>query len=204
MTRPPAVPTLSAPASSSGSFTVSWNAVPTATGYRLQERLGSGGWTTIHEGVDTSKAVTGKAAGNWGYQVQACNAAGCGAYSAEATVAVLHVPAVPQIVYAYNHNTFWGAIVIPNCSIHWFAVATATSYELKSYGGLQTLYIGPDTSVGGAQVCGPTYIVRACNGSGCSAWSSPPFVPEYSETHIPEGGDPMSQPLRQGSDGEGQ
>ena len=119
-------------------------------------------------------------------------------------MAVLAVPAVPQIIAAFNHNTFWGAIVIPNCSIHWFAVATATSYELKSYGGLQTLYIGPDTTVGGAQVCGPTYIVRACNGSGCSAWSSPPFVPEYSETHIPEGGDPMSQPLRQGSDGEGQ
>jgi hypothetical protein len=40
----------------------------------------------VHTVAGTSKAFSGVMAGSWGYRVRACNAAGCGAYSAIHTV----------------------------------------------------------------------------------------------------------------------
>lgn len=94
---PPAgPPMLTVPAASStGSYTASWTGVATANRYQLQERLGTAAWSTIQETAATSKALSGQPPGQWGYQVRACNAAGCSAYSAIKTTAV--VTGVPKM-----------------------------------------------------------------------------------------------------------
>jgi YD repeat-containing protein len=123
---PSGVPTLSVPATGlNGSYPVSWTSVAAADTYQLQERLGSGAWSTVHDAAATSKAVSGKATGNWSYQVRACNAAGCGAYSAIATVQVVHPPASAPTLTVPATNYTGGY------SISWTAVSTSTHYELE-------------------------------------------------------------------------
>src|SRR5690606_20458651 len=79
----PGAPTLSAPASSdTGSFTVSWGAVSGATSYRLEEQVNGGAWSEIQNNSATSKAISGKGNGSYGYRARACNSAGCSSYSA--------------------------------------------------------------------------------------------------------------------------
>lgn len=86
---PSGTPSLSVPATSkNGSYSVSWTAVGAASSYTLQERLNSGGWTTVQANGSTSWAVTSKTDGTYGYQVQACNAGGCGPWSAMGSVGV--------------------------------------------------------------------------------------------------------------------
>jgi hypothetical protein len=91
VTHPPAAaPNLSAPGSSTnGSYTVSWSAVSTATTYTLDEQLNGGSWTAIQSGSAQSRAITGKGTGNYGYRVEACNAGGCGPWSAVSSVQVV-------------------------------------------------------------------------------------------------------------------
>lgn len=90
---PPAgAPAVTAPAVSSGSFSVSWTAVATATRYELQEAVQSGGWSTIHNGSARSVALTGRSVNYmYAYRARACNAAGCGPYSS----VVLVIPPIP-------------------------------------------------------------------------------------------------------------
>src|SRR5699024_5419125 len=71
----------SAPATDDdGNYTVSWGSVGTATSYMLQEQT-DGSWDTIHTGVGTSQAVTGKGNGSYGYRIKACNPGGCSGWS---------------------------------------------------------------------------------------------------------------------------
>ena len=85
----PAAPTLTGPATylTTRSYTVTWSSVATATSYQLEEKVG-GVWTQVYNGTGTSMAFTGKADGNYSYQVKACNAYGCGAYSTIRTITV--------------------------------------------------------------------------------------------------------------------
>jgi len=85
---PASAPSLTAPSNSTGSYTVSWGTVANASSYTLQERVNGGGWTTAYSGSGSSKAYSGKAAGSYGYQVQACNATACGPWSGVWTVSV--------------------------------------------------------------------------------------------------------------------
>lgn len=207
VTRPPtSAPALTVPTSNnSGSYTVSWSAVSPVTRYELQERLGSGSWAKIHDASATSKAVSGKATGSWGYRVRGCNAAGCGSWSGVEAVTVTRPPPVPTITYAHQHIYYAAGGTFNNCQVRWTASENATSYQLKADGGA-SLYSGPKTSVASApytiQYCAPRYIVRACNGGGCSAWSSPPKVPTYSEDPPPGPGQPPVVP-RALEEGEG-
>lgn len=201
--RPPAsAPTLTAPAiNATGNYTVSWTAVAAATRYELEERLGTGNWNQIQNTTATSRALTGKASGSWGYRVRACNGSGCGAYSPVGTVAVLRAPATPTITYAHRHIYYNGQSVLANCQVSWTASAHAVSYELQAHQGA-ALYSGPATSVASpaysVQYCAASYIVRACNSSGCSAWSSPPRAPTESEDPPPRPGDPPMVPAGKG------
>lgn len=85
---PTGAPSLSAPAvNTTGSYTVSWNAVADATTYKLEEIPHGGTWATVHDASATSKALTGKStAVPYYYRAQACNEAGCGGYSGTITV----------------------------------------------------------------------------------------------------------------------
>jgi YD repeat-containing protein len=85
----PSAPALSGPATflTTRNYTVTWGSVTTATSYQLEEKMG-GVWAQIYNGAGTSMAFSGKVNGNYSYQVKACNANGCGAYSTIRTITV--------------------------------------------------------------------------------------------------------------------
>jgi hypothetical protein len=170
VTHPPGTPTISAPASSNtGSYTVSWSAVGTATGYNFQEQVNGGAWTTTYSGPGTGMSVGGKGDGTYGYQVQACNAGGCSAWSATASVSVALPPLPPPNVELID--TIRGKI--ESYAVQWGAVANAIRYEVSRNGSV--FYSGTATTTGlesGSAGYEPknVYQLRACNAVGCSAW----------------------------------
>jgi Chitinase A, N-terminal domain len=175
VTIPPAsAPGLTVPASNStGSYTVSWTGVGGATSYTLQEQVNGGGWTTVQATSATSWAAGGKANGTYGYHVQACNAGGCGPWSGVSSVVVALPPPVPAGLHTVVVNANKGQYTMA-----WSASTTATSYSLQQtlpnstvnspYTGTALTAQVTDTATLG-QV---TVQVRACNASGCSAWST--------------------------------
>jgi hypothetical protein len=172
VTHPPATaPSLSVPASSaSGSYTVSWGGVSGATTYTLQEQVNGGTWATIQTSSATSKAISGKGNGTYGYKVQACNVGGCGPWSIAGTTTVLLPPsAAPSLSVPATSST-------GSYTVSWGGVSGATSYTLQEQvngGGWTTLQASGSTS---RSISGKTsgtygYRVQACNASGCGPWS---------------------------------
>jgi predicted phage tail protein len=137
VTHPPGTPSLSVPSgtNSTGSYTVSWSAVSTATSYTLQQQVNGGAWSSAYSGTATSKAFSGKANGTYGYRVQACNAGGCSAFSATGTVNVVHPPASAPSLSGPSSSasgTF---------TLSWTVVTGATSYHLHQIvNGSNTLF----------------------------------------------------------------
>lgn len=173
--QPPGTPSLSVPGTSNnGSYTVSWGAVALATEYRLEQSVNGGGWAEIQRDGSTQRGINGAGAGTYAYRVIACNAADCGGYSNTGTITVTLPPATPQITTNNKSQTTTSPIRI-TCTVHWTAVANATTYELLK-DGVVTAYSGPLTSVSSSNqnYCATSHQVRACNTAGCSAWSSPP------------------------------
>lgn len=173
-TTPIGAPTIGAlPPNATGSYTVGWTGVADTTSYRLEEKVNSGAWTEIHNAAATSKAISGKNNATYGYRVRACNAAGCGPYSAVVNVVVSlsGPPAVPAMTAPPGFN-YGGSYTAA-----WGSVPGATSYRLEEsrngnpYG---EIYNGPFTSFSLNKSASATfsYRLRACNGSGCSTYSA--------------------------------
>jgi len=169
---PTAVPSITVPATGPGGiYTVSWTSVAATTRYELEERLGTGGWTQVHAAAATSKAISGKVAGSYGYRVRGCNTSGCAGYSAIGTVQVVHAPAsVPTLTAPATNYT-------GSYSVTWTAVSTSTRYELQQRSGTgawSTVHNAAGTawSVPTQAAGNWSYQVRACNATGCSAYSA--------------------------------
>jgi YD repeat-containing protein len=182
VTIPPAsAPTLSAPANSStGGYTVSWTGVSGATSYTLQEQVNGGGWSTIQTSSATSRAISGKGNGTYGYHVQACNAGGCGPWSGTSSVSVLLIPATPTGLSSTLYATFYSDTRPPKTVYtltgSWSAMAGASNYNFhycqqsgSCYTTNTTATSIPEFTVQGATV---SVTVQACNANGCSAWSA--------------------------------
>ena len=174
VTIPPAsAPALSVPATSStGSYTLSWGAVTGATSYTLQEQVNGGAWTTIQSGSATSEALSGKGNGSYGYQVQACNAGGCGPWSGTGTITVTLIPATPDAPTL----SITGPSNKPVVHASWAAVSGATSYTVEETDPDSTVsnfYVGPNTTASALilQTGAVKFRTQACNAVGCSAWS---------------------------------
>lgn len=169
---PTGVPTLIVPTSGpNGGFTVSWTAVPAADTYQLQERQGNGSWTSYPDSSALTRAISGKAAGSWSYQVRACNGAGCGGWSTIKSVNVLYPPAGPPTLMVPAASNSGGY------TVSWNSVATADRYELEERPGAAAwtqIHNAAGTSkVLSGQTAGQwSYRVRACNLAGCSAYSA--------------------------------
>ena len=70
-------------------FTATWTSAATATSYKLEVSSNLGAtWSQIYSGPNLSFATSQPNLTNYGYRVKACNANGCGAYSAEIYVSV--------------------------------------------------------------------------------------------------------------------
>lgn len=174
ITLPPAsAPSLSGPSSSTtGTFTLTWNAVAGATRYQLNQTLG-GTVTTPYNAGGTSWTSSSRGNGTYSYQVFACNVAGCSPGSNVLAVTVQAVPIAPGPVAAPG-----SAYINVPFTVSWSAVSGATRYDLQQTdlgdGSVTTPYSGTATSKG-ITLSGPAdtffqYAARACNSAGCSAW----------------------------------
>lgn len=166
-------PALTVPATSAtGSYPVAWTTVAYASRYELQERAGAAAWSTIHDAAGTSVALSGKQNGGWSYQVRACNAQGCGPWSAIASIEVMVPPANPPAVSAPASSTSG------SYTVTWSSVALATTYaldEAKDGGAWTTIHNGSGNSVARSSLPDGAYQyrARACNAGGCSGYSTP-------------------------------
>ena len=168
MTLPPAgAPALTVPASSTtGSYTVNWTAVSAATTYQLQERVAGGSWSVVYNAGGTSSAISGKGYSTYDYQVRACNAGGCGAYSSVGSITVAPPPPPVPTGLKVTQSGYCRAI--------WNAASGATKYDLKINAGA-IVYSGSSTAYVDDFGCATWYAVRACNAYTCSAWSPPAY-----------------------------
>lgn len=152
-----------------GSYMVSWSAVPGATSYLLQESANGGGWTTVYSGAATSAALSGRAGGNYVYQVEGCAGTTCGAWATSATLGVR--PALPTI-------TVPTGTINGNYTVSWTTPACATGYDVQERvdGGAWTTIASntaataisrPGTSSGSY-----TYQVSAKNAYGSRGWAA--------------------------------
>jgi len=168
---PSSAPSLSVPGSNTtGSYTVSWSGVATASSYTLQERVNGGGWTTVQANGAGSWGTGGRPSGSYGYQVQACNASGCGPWSAVATVTVLLPPSSAPPLYVPSNSTNG------SYTISWNGVTDGATYTLQEQingGGWTTVQANSsgNWSTSGRGNGNYGYHVQACNASGCGPWS---------------------------------
>lgn len=169
---PPGKPTLTVPVTSyNGSYAVSISTVPQATTYRLEQQVNSGTWTELTRTSTTSIALSGRAAGRYGYRASACNEAGCGAVSAVASTQVTLPPTTTASI------SLGGTSYSSTVSMSWGAVAAATRYQLTERANgaaFAQVYEGAATSASRAGR-GPAqwdYQVRGCNAAGCGPWSA--------------------------------
>ncbi|TCV91637.1 YD repeat-containing protein [Luteibacter rhizovicinus] len=158
--------------SNNGAYAIGWNGVPGGVYYTLLESANGGGWTVVQQNGAGNWSTSGRGNGNYVYQVQACNAGGCGPWSGQVTVTVALIPPTPTGFYMTD--TITGKR--ENYTLYWDASPGATRYEVLRYETGAIIYSGPNRSYlaeGGNSpyVNKYSYSVRACNDQGCSAWS---------------------------------
>jgi len=178
---PPSAPqTPTAPATSStGTYTISWNAVPTAVVYQLEESTNGGGWVTIHDEGATQRTVSGRSSATYSYRARASNSSGYSDYSGKVVVVVSLPPPIPATPQNLNAVVTYDNSVRPpikETAINWSSVPGATYYELSPTADAQPAslwYSGPYNGVELYTKLEKTFYVRACNQSGCSSWAGP-------------------------------
>ena len=169
---PASAPSLSAPANNAtGSYTVSWTSVATATSYSLKEQINGGSWTIVQSSNATNWGAAGQSDGTYAYQVQACNGGGCGAWSSTSTTTVLFPPGSPPSVSSPSTNS------TGSYTVSWSTIVNATSYTLQERvngGAWTTVQSSSATTWSATSKANGTYSYQAqsCNSGGCSAWSS--------------------------------
>lgn len=158
--------------SNSGAFTISWTGVGGASAYNLVESVNGGGWQQVQFNASGSWSTSGRTNGSYVYQVQACNAGGCGPWSGQAAVNVALLPPTPPL----PRTSLGGTGTKITLQVSWSAVAYATTYELqlkKGTGPFAVVSSGTAMSWSSLEPAGSYQLqLRACNAVGCSAWSA--------------------------------
>lgn len=173
----PAAPTVTAPATAvtGQNVTVSWTAVSSPGGYAVRYEMtgqtADGTQVTPYSGTSLSTTVVASApAGStYTFSVRACDTYGCSGWKSASTTVNPTIPATAP-------NLAVQATVYPGKSypVSWGAVGGAATYELmegatQSYSGSGNLKsFTASNAVGDAA----SFEVRACNVTGCGAWSA--------------------------------
>ncbi|UNK49278.1 RHS repeat protein [Lysobacter sp. S4-A87] len=175
----PAAPVLTAPSySPSGSYSITWTQISGATRYELQESTNGGAWQGVYSSAATSYGVSGKAGGNYGYQIRACNAGACSGWSGQANVAVELPPSVSPSISAPAQAPNG------NYTVSWTSVSGLSRYVLEENSngaGWSTVQDGAGLarSYSGKAAGNHAYRVAACNPAGCGPASSTVTVAVY-------------------------
>jgi YD repeat-containing protein len=158
-----------------GTYTLSWGGIAGATTYHLVQQINGGGWTEIKNDASTSWATSGHGNGTYGYEVQGCNAGGCGPWSAVVNVTVTLIPPVPTGLSLVQTSPLYKG----RYTLSWNAASSATTYEVQMKtptAGWTTVSSGSATNAAGilTSTTGTVqFEVHACDAAGCSAWSAP-------------------------------
>ena len=124
--------------------------------------------------------------GSYGYRAQACNAGGCGPWSATGSVTVALSPATPGA----PSLSVTGPSYRPVVKVSWSAITGATNYQVEQshpQDGVSLAYNGAGTSFSSLVYADGQvrYRMKACNSIGCS-----PYGP-YASVSLMSGGDLM-------------
>ncbi len=153
-----------------GAYTLTWEPVPQATLYWVEETSGTGvmiGFAKSTPWVD----FLGHADGVYAYKVQAFNSANIGPAAYSNTITILKIPNQPGAIVLDassgngRYTVSWGASV----------ASTVEAYRLYKDGGSSPIYVGTALSFDEQEFNEGvhTYAVEACNESGCSARTAP-------------------------------
>jgi YD repeat-containing protein len=155
--------------STNGAYGLNWSASPGATSYNLIENVNGAGWTSVQNNGAQSWSTAGRGNGTYYYMVQGCNASACTNWSNQVAVTVSNIPPTPPRPTATVHVIDTKKRTV---RVDWAAQPYATRYELTENNIL--VASGTDVFYSNLQTAGSrlTYVVRACNASGCSAWSA--------------------------------
>lgn len=160
--------------STTGSYTISWDAISGASSYVLQS-LVNGVWMTIYSGTANAYGISGAANGIYQYRVQACVNGNCGAWSATTYVTVNNQtsPAIPTLAPLLAVNRLATPL---NYTVLWKGVDSASTYNLQQQfqgGAWAAVYSGPNGSWDATNkpVGSYSYQVQACTSTGCGPWS---------------------------------
>jgi YD repeat-containing protein len=170
---PPGVPpTISVPATSTGSFTVSWAApTGTVTAYVLEYSHAGGPYAVAYTGTALSQSQTSQTTSSYTYRVKACNGPACSAYRTSGTVVVTIPPASAPVITApaiSNNGSY---------TVSWNAIGGATSYTLQEQvngGGWSTIQTGAGASraLSGKGNGTYGYRVQGSNAGGPGPWGA--------------------------------
>lgn len=167
---------ISVPSSSTtGSYSIGWGAATgTVTAYKLYEATNSSfsGQVLVYTGTALTTALSGRGNGTYYYRVRVCFDDLCSGYRAGANgISVLLPPGVPASISVPSSSG-------PSYTISWGAASgSSPSYQLyeatnASFTGQVQVFSGTGQSFNASGKGAGTYYyrVRACNGSGCSAY----------------------------------
>lgn len=147
--------------------------------FDLEQSTNGGEWVLASRSGGLSAVVRRLEAGSYAFRLKACNQAGCSDYSnvVNLYIAPAPIPQTPAIMSSTKTERKVGNTLQVSCSVRWTVSAGATSYDLMAAPSGQVQYSGPEYELtrAGGFYCAASHVVRACNVTGCSPYSSPPF-----------------------------
>ena len=174
----PGVPaSISVPASSTGTHTISWTAGSgTVTVYELYQSNNASfsGEIAVYSGSGTSTPISVQSDGTYYYRVRACNGSTCSGYRPGSNgVSVTLPPGLPTSITVPSSST------TGNFTISWGAASTGTVTAYRLYEATTSNFTGQvlvhDAAGTSKALTGRGngtyyYRVRACNAGGCSGY----------------------------------
>jgi fibronectin type 3 domain-containing protein len=194
LTYPNVPANLTATVVSSSQIDLSWSASTGASNYIIERQINGGSFLQIATVTVTTHSDTGLTSGaQYSYQVKACNATGCSAFSPP--VSATSIPGTPTA----PTNLQAVAVSPAQIDLKWSAAAGSVStYEVErrvgnagTFAQIGTVTAGTvsysDITVAADSQYG--YRVRACSGATCSGYSN---VASAKTPKLPKPGTPSS------------